>query len=450
MRKNGLSVVIALTVALLSMTGGAAAEAKGRISFWTTETGPGRMEIQQGLIRTFTKATGLFVEIYGIKGSELAQRVSGAAADGTLPDVLLFPLDYLTAWAEEGILDSKQATSVIDELGDASFSAGPLRLARVEDGWAAVPADGWGQLLLYRKDLFVARGIDAMLGSPETWNEILKAAAALHDPPRLWAIAVGTDPFNDYAQQILEQLALSNEALLIDPTSGKADLNTPEFIQALQFYKRMASFSPPGPISRESARDHYLGGRLAMVIGDPMLLDEIAGLDESAPVILKGTGKPLHEITGIVGAVKGPLGSRPVQWGHVNYFGITRGADPEAIRWVQFLVGEGYLEWLGMAPEEKLSLRPEFNDGWRNLKLGSDRKAAVSELYSDAAISRLMEGVEKLDRWGFASGKGGCIGQLYGAEPFVRLIRSYLSGEMTAESAAERMTAEAVKHAACH
>ena len=69
-------------------------------------------------------------------------------------------------------------------------------------GWAAVPADGWGQLLLYRKDLFVGKGIEAMLGVPDTWKKILTAAKALHHPPELWGIAVGTDPAQAYMQQI--------------------------------------------------------------------------------------------------------------------------------------------------------------------------------------------------------------------------------------------------------
>ena len=33
--------------------------------------------------------------------------------------------------------------------------------------------------MLFRKDLFVAKGIDAMLGIPNTWGKILAAAKAL-------------------------------------------------------------------------------------------------------------------------------------------------------------------------------------------------------------------------------------------------------------------------------
>lgn len=448
MRRNFFRIVVILMAALFSTVGGAFAQKKS-ISFWTTEIDPKRMEIQKGLSRRFAESSGPAVDIIPVKGSELAQRVSDAAASGKLPDIILVPLELLSVWSEKEVLDPKPASRVVDELGENSFAAGPLRLAKVEEGWGAVPADGWGQLLLYRKDLFVGKGIDAMLGIPETWNKILEAAHALHDPPRLYAIAVPTDTTQDYAQQILEQLALSNDAPVLDPISGKVVLNSPEFVQALQFYKKLASFSPPGPLSRQIARELYLAGRLAMVIGSPMMLDEMAGLDGAAAATLKGAKKPVHELTGVVSDLRGPMGSRPVQWGQVNYFGFTTGANPESVDWVQFLVGEGYLEWLGMAPEAKLPLRPEFHDGWKDLKIGTGRKAALSELYSDGAINRILGGVEHFDRWGYAARKGGCMGQLHGTGPLLRLLRRYLDGEISAESAAEMMAAEAEKMPGC-
>jgi len=441
--------VLIVAIVLVLMTGGNAGAKKGEISFWTTEIEPKRMEIQQGLAKRFEQAAGVSVEVVPVKESELAIRIVAAAAAGALPDTVFVPLDYIINWAEEGILDSNAATTVIDELAEASFANGPLRMARVKEGWAAVPADGWGQLLLYRKDLFVAQGIDTMLGAPNSWEKILRAAKALHKPPKMWGIAVGTDPAQVYTQQVFEQFALSNGARLLNPTTGEVDLSTPEFIQTLQFYKKLADLSPPGDIYWRQTREDYLGGRMAMIIWSPFILDEMAGLRDSVPVVAKGLKRSLHEMTGIVTAFQGPMGSKPAQWGQINYFGITTGADPEAQNWVQFLLGEGYLDWLSMAPEGKVPLRLQFVAGWKNLEIGVDRKAKISELYPDAVINSIIEGANRFDRWAFAQGKGACVGQLYGTKTLIRILRRYLDGEISAENAAEQMTVEIGKLSAC-
>ncbi len=447
MRRQYICSIVSMAL-LIMTTGHAAAEKKG-ISFWTTEITPKRMDIQKDLANRFEQAAGVSVEIVPVDESELATRIVAAAAAGALPDTVFVPLDYIINWAQEGILDANAATTVIDELAEASFANGPLRMARFNDGYAAVPADGWGQLLLYRKDLFVAQGIDSMLGAPNSWEKILKAAQALHKPPKMWSIAVGTDPAQVYTQQVFEQFALSNGARLLNPTTGKVDLNTPEFIQTLQFYKKLAGLSPPGDIYWRQTREDYLGGRMAMIIWSPFILDEMAGLRDSVPVTAQGLKRSLHEMTGIVTAFQGPMGPKPAQWGQVSYFGITTGADPEALNWVQFLLGQGYLDWLSMAPEGKVPMRRQFVDGWKDLKVGVDREARISELYPDAVINTIIQGTDRFDRWGFAQGKGACVGQLYGTKTLIRILRRYLDGDLSAENAAGQMTSEIGKLSAC-
>jgi multiple sugar transport system substrate-binding protein len=250
-------------------------------------------------------------------------------------------------------------------------------------------------------------------------------------------------------QQVFEQFALSNGAHLINSLTGEVDLNTPEFIQTLRTYKKLRSFTPPGNIYWRQTREDYFGGREAMIIWSPFILDEMAGLRDSAPVTAKGLTKPLHESTGIVTSFRGPFGSKPVQWGQVSYFGIPIGADRSVQEWAKFLVGKGYLDWLSMAPEGKFPLRPRFVKGWKQLKIGVDRKATIADLYSDEVIDTIISGVDNFDRWGFAEGKGACVGQIYGTKVLIRLLRRYLDGELSAEAAAEKMTDGILKLEGC-
>jgi multiple sugar transport system substrate-binding protein len=440
--KRHLDKIVRFAVCFtLFLTGAAMVYAEeASLSFWTTEIEPKRMTIQQNLAKRFAQTTGITVEVVPVDESELPTRIVAAAAAGSLPDTVLVPLDYVITWTEEEILDPKPATSVINNLGVTTFAKGPLDLARAKGGWAGAPADGWGQLLLYRKDLFVGKDATRILNAPNTWGSILAATKALHDPPNVWGIAIGTDPTQVYTQQVFEQFALSNGARLISPTSGTVDLMTPEFLQALLFYKELAAFTPKGDIYWRQTREDYLGGRVAMIIWSPFILDEMAGLRDSVPVTASGLMKPLHELTGIVTAFQGPLGARPAQWGQVNYFGITVGADVDAVKWVEFLLKDGYLEWLSMAPEGQVPLRRQFVSGWKNLKIGVDRQVRISDIYSDAVISSIISGVERFDRWGFGTGKGACVGQVYGTKTLIRMLRRYLDGGMSAAAAAEEMT----------
>lgn len=432
--------LLVLVISLLLGAGSGVSAQQAGLSFWTTEVEPKRFAIQEDLAKRFTGATGIEVEIVPVAESELSTRVVAATAADALPDMIFVPLEYVITWVEERILDPNAATAVINGLGADTFASGPLNLAAVKEGWAAIPADGWGQLLLFREDLFAGAAPEAFLGTPDSWGKILAAAQALHAPPKLWGIAVGTDPTKAYTQQVLEQFALSNRAHLVNANTGKVDLNTPEFIQTLKLYKKLSTFTPPGDIYWRHTREDYLGGRLAMIIWSPYILDEMAGLRDSAPVTVSDLVKPLHQMTGIVTAIQGPLGSRPVQWGQVSYFGITSGANSEVKRWARFLLGDGYLDWLSMAPEGKFPLRPEFVEGWKQLEIGVDRKAKIADLYSDDVIDSIIAGVDNFDRWGFVEGKGACVGQIYGTKALIRILRRYLDEEIPAEAIAKQMT----------
>ena len=143
-----------LTVLLLTILGLSTAGAQNQITFWTTEVEKDRLEVQREIARDFTQKSQINVRVVPVQENLLAERVTAAFAARSLPDVLFHPIDFTIGWADAGILDGRSATEVVSLLDEDTFGVGPLNLARVRGGYAAVPTDGWGQLLLYRKDLF--------------------------------------------------------------------------------------------------------------------------------------------------------------------------------------------------------------------------------------------------------------------------------------------------------
>ena len=419
------------------------AQAKNQITFWTTESEKDRLNTQQEIAREFTQKTGIEVRVIPVQENLLAEKVTAAFAAKSLPDVLFHPIDFTIGWAEAGILDAQAATETVNELGEKTFGTGPLNLVKISQGYAAVPMDGWGQILLYRKDLFKEKGLSV----PNSWDRILKAAAALHKPPLIWGFEAATDPGQVYTQQAFEHFALSNGVKLVGPTGG-VSLNTPKMIDTLKFYKKLTRFTPPGNLYWLHTRMDYLSGRAAMIIWSPFILDELSGLRQDQPVIpdiKKGQKGFLAKNTGFVSVIKGPNGA--AQYGQISYLGITKDANKElAKKWVVFLLNEGYLKWLSMAPEGKLPVRkgtagaPEkFINGWKDLEFGVTERAKISEFYGLDAVKTIIGGVDGFDRWGFAAGKGTLVSKLYGTKVIPKILKRFLDGEISAEKAARLM-----------
>jgi len=417
--------------------------AQHRITFWTTEVEKDRLTIQKDIAQTFSTKTGITVRVIPVQENLLREKITAAYAARSLPDVLFHPIDYTIGWAQEGILDTKAATDVVNRLRKQTFGQGPLNLVRFSGGYAAVPVDGWGQLLLYRKDLFK----DKKLQAPNTWENILKAAEILHNPPLIWGFDAATDPGQTYTQQIFEHFALSNGVKLVD-TSGNIDLNTPEMLQTLDFYKALTRFGPPGNISWLHTRMDYLSGRTAMIIWSPYILDELSGLRQDQPVVpdlIKGQPGFLAKNTGFVTIIKGPGAS--AQYGQINYLGISQDANTApAKKWIEFLLTDGYIRWMSMAPEGKMPMRKgtpdaphRYIEGWKELEIGKTVKAKISEYYGTATVESILSGVEGFDRWGFATGKGMLMSKIYGTRIIPKVLKRFLDGELSAKQAAVLM-----------
>jgi len=419
------------------------AGAQKKITFWTTEVEKDRLEIQRQIARAFAQKTGIRVSMVPVEENLLAARVTAAYAARALPDVLFHPVDFTMGWMKAGILDNRSATDVINDLGKETFSAGPLNFVRVSGGYAAVPIDGWGQLLLYRKDLFREKG----LPMPDTWDRILKAAEALHNPPLIWGFEAATDPGETYTQQVFEHFALSNGVRLVGP-SGSINLDTSNMVQTLKYYRALAMFTPPGNFNWLHTRMDYLSGRAAMIIWSPFILDELSGLRRDQPVVPDmARGEPgfLARNTGFVTVIHGPGGA--AQYGQVNYLGVTTGADKAAAKlWVKFLLTGGYLRWLAMAAEGKLPVRKgtlevpnRFLDGWMKLEFGVTTRARISRFYGMDVVKTIISGLDGFDRWGFAEEKGALISKIYGTKIIPEILKRFLDGELSPKQAARIM-----------
>jgi multiple sugar transport system substrate-binding protein len=418
------------------------------ITFWSTETQPERLAITQDIIERFTAATGIAVKLVATDEDALPSLMIANAASGTLPDVVFHPIDFTIGWAAEGLLETAAANQVVENLGAGTFSQGALDLATFEGNVAAVPSDGWGQLLIYRQDLFDANG----LAAPTTFADIEAAAAALNDPGNnFFGITAATDGGAVFTQQTFEHFALANGCQLVD-NAGNVTLNSANCVEAIDFFTNlMDQYSPGGVQDVVSTRATYFAGQAAMIVWSPFILDEMAGLRDSAfPACPECEANPayLAENSGIVPSFSGPSGA-PAQYGQISYLGIGAGANvPAAQAFIEFWLSDGYLDWLSTSVEGKFPMRrgtaddpTEFIEGWKSLETGVDRQARLSDFYSDELINTLIEGSANFDRWGFVQGQGRLVSAVYSSLPVPAALRDVLDGSLDAAEAAEEIQA---------
>ncbi len=417
------------------------------IRFWTTEEQPDRLAKQQEMAAAFEEMTGNSVEVIPVSESDLGTRATAAFAAGDLPDVIYHTLQFALPWYEAGILDAEAATEVVEALGTDTFAEGPLAMAAVEEGYASVPVDGWTQMLVYRADLFA----DAGLEPPTSYANVLAAIEALHNPPEMYGFVAATKVDENFMSQVLEHVFLANGVSPVGP-DGFQPLDEAATTEVLDFYKAIAEASPPGELYWDQSRTLYFSGNAAMIIWSPFILDELAGLRDSAPPTINDdpTSPELASKTGIVTNFSGPSNPDGAAWGDVRYFGITADADTDvAQEFVQFSMDQGYTQTLSIAPEGKFPVRrgnaenpTAFTEAWATLPVGVDRKAPLGELYDASMIEEIVGGLDVAQRWGVAEGQLALASKMINSQAINRIVRQYIDGDIDAAAAVAAMNAE--------
>ncbi|MEM8789812.1 MAG: extracellular solute-binding protein [Pseudomonadota bacterium] len=415
------------------------------VTLWTPEEQPERVAIQEEMAAKFTAATGHEVEIVPVSETDMGTRVTAAFAAGNLPDVLYHSIQYVQPWVEAGILDTGAATEVVEALGADTFAARPLEIAEVDGEFASVPVDGWTQMVVYRRDLFEEAGLEP----PATFEAMSAALEALHNPPEMYGFVSATKIDETYMMQVLEHVLLANGY------SPVGDADDSKLREALELYKATAKASPAGELYWKQSRELYFDGKAAMIIWSPFIMDELAGLRDSAPPTVNDdpTSRELASKTGFVTKIAGPQNPEGAGWADIRYMGITNDADTDAaIEFVTFAMNEGYSDILRIAPEGKFPVRrgtadnpTQFVDEWASLDVGVDRKAPLAEIYPQETINEIVAGLDQGDRWGLQEGELNRASKIVSSLVFNRIVREYIDDNISVDDAIAQIKDEVAR-----
>jgi len=396
------------------------------VEHWTELVEPDRVAILDQLASDFMdKNPNIIVKIVPVPEDEYCEKLAEAKAANKLPDTIRVPLEYVSGWTAEGILNPKPATEVIEELGEDSWGGGVLTLLRspTGEGYAAVPTDGWVQGVWYRADLFDAAGLEP----PTTWDNILKACETLSKPEEgFYGIVLGTDPEAGYTQQNYEQFALSAGARAFDYYTREPTIDTPEQVAALEFYAELAKYTPPLPITWKEANEYYLTGKSAMLIYSTYVIDDILGVDrkEWEPIPM------LSKKTGFASTIEGPTGKKAT-YGMVYSFGITVTADQKAAKtWIKYILDERLYDYVSISIVGMMPARTTILEQWKDHEYFKE--------YAPGLAEQISSGFNYVERWGYQQGKSfPLISEIYGEVIIPKAIGNIIDGVMTPSEAAK-------------
>jgi multiple sugar transport system substrate-binding protein len=447
-RRFIVALLAVIVVTAVSCGGGGNKKDNGdSLTFWTAEDNPDRVKATQAIVNRFQQQTNIKVKVVAVGEDQLQSQVASASAAGSLPDVLgALSLGFVHSLAADGITDPDAAAAIIDTLDRQTFSRRALSLVEANGKPVAVPSDSWTQLLVYRKDLFAQAG----LAAPTTFEAIRAAATKLEDNG-MAGIVAATKPGDSFTQQTFEYLAVANHCQLTNQ-AGAIPLTSKPCVDTFRFYVDLIrTASVQGGQDATSTRAAYLAGKAAMVIWSSFVLDELAGLSHDArPTCPQCRADPsfLADHSGIVTAITGPDGTRPSQFGELTCFAITKDANKDAAKLVEFMMNDGYLDWLALAPEGKVPVRTgttdqptKFTNAWTQLQTGVEHTKPLSELYPPGVLKVLATSTDTMNRWGFPQGQGRLVGAQLAELPIPKALAAALNGTMGPAAAAEQAQA---------
>jgi multiple sugar transport system substrate-binding protein len=405
------------------------------LTIWVNEKSEPHQEAVNEIVEGFMADHDINVEVMFVPPHILPELVASSILSdvNNLPDIIIHPIEYTIGWAEQGILNPAAAETAVASLGPETFNSAALDLVSINGQPAALPSDGYQQILLYRTDWFD----ELNLAPPDNYNDMLAAAEATHDPENLRSgFVIPTESNLRSTHQAFEHLAAANGCQLIDE-EGRVLLTEPNCREAFNFYYDIVhQFSPIGVQTDTSARNAYLEGRTGMIMVPPTILPQLAGLDEdnlpSCPECNRNL-KHLAENSGIITIIGN--GNTSANFGEMTNLGITTAADPEtAVAFAEYWFNDGYETWLAVESERKVPLRQgttsnpnQYLEKWGEGPLiGSGQ--SLTDLFGTETVTQLRDGVAETDRWGFPQGQGALVTELYRDLTFSVVLQEMLSG----------------------
>jgi multiple sugar transport system substrate-binding protein len=233
-RRKAAAGLVGLAV-LLALAGGGPAWGQGKTVTLSMLAGF-KEDVLRANLPEFEKKTGIKVLVDASPFADMYKKNLLSLSTGGRFDLLFLDEPWIPPLSEFLLpLDERLRTFDMKDFIPTTVSAGAFQGKQY-----ALPVDPNVQILVYRKDLFEQK----KLKPPATWDEMMAAGKALHDPAKeQYGMAITGS--SDIQTSLYLMLAMwSYGAELID-ASGKATANTPAGHKGGEAFLELLKLSPP-------------------------------------------------------------------------------------------------------------------------------------------------------------------------------------------------------------
>lgn len=209
-----------------------------------------------------TAQTGVTVDRQPVPYPELVQKVLLAASSNSLPDIIYIDNSDVAQLADGGYIAPLADVGIKTE----GFVPALAALGNYKGVDYAVPSANNTIALYYNTDMFTAAGLEP----PKTWDELRETAKKLTKDQTYGLVYPGINN---------EQGAFHTSTFVWSNGGTFEKLNSPEVVGAISYLK---SLIDDGSVSKsvvtwaiDDARDQFVSGRAAMMIGGSWLLPQL-------------------------------------------------------------------------------------------------------------------------------------------------------------------------------
>jgi multiple sugar transport system substrate-binding protein len=237
------------------------------ITVWTAED----PKLFGALMATFTKATGIKVNVDAVPWSNLDDKLTTAIASGNGPDVVQVGLSNVTDFTSaNALLDLTPYLKDHPDLADSNFLPGIASSKTSPAGKVlSVPWVSDVRVLFYRSDILTTAGITA---PPTTWTDLFNDATTLAKR--------GTGKYGFYIPQWDQALPIEltwQAGGDVTDSTGKVSFDTPAFKTAADFYTSFYKNKLVPTASDFDQTQGFISGAAPMLISGPYLAAAING-----------------------------------------------------------------------------------------------------------------------------------------------------------------------------
>jgi multiple sugar transport system substrate-binding protein len=317
-----------LVVALLAGTSAARADfwseaAKpysGAVIRGVSESTPPSNYVKDVLAKDFEKATGIKVEFETTSWDQMYDKaIKDMEAKTGIYDFVYIEQDIIYSYlSRKFLVDISKSLADDPKLAAPEFKVDAFTtfINYFKDSSGdiyGVPMEAFIKTYLYRKDLFedpkakeafkAKYGYD--LAVPKTWKEMRDIAEFFHRPDQnRYGIAIYTDNSYDALVMGVENVVFSYGGELGDYATYKVDgiINSPENVKALELYRELHNFTPPG------------WAKAFFVEDNQAITENLAAMSMNYfaffPALVNEASNPNAKVTGFFANPTGPTGKQ--------------------------------------------------------------------------------------------------------------------------------------------